>query len=373
MRDSQLSKGTRSRLAVVAASAVSLELSCRHIIEMALRRGNAVLCAAPDLQLAVATNGPLAGATLINLLDDASSLASSGIPTRSKRLQATFADWRPDTVLTVGLDVLPLAQHAARTIRLNNIACLLFENPLHISPGPVRRWLTKRSQRSALQKCGSVVIAHETQAKTCARQSLPLPAQRTVMIAGPGADLAAIDATPLPSITDGIVILAITDPWDRRTRAAIAEAASQLRAARQPVTIRSAVLQSDFVETQPDEAPGDCEPLTPGQFNTALRASHFLIQLGSRYPYPPGLLAGIAAARPILALDRVSYRSMVDERVNGVLISSSQPAEIISGIKNMLSRPDLLPSMARASRAKAERRFDARICSKRVMDSLGLR
>jgi hypothetical protein len=373
MPDSQLPKGTRSRLAVVAASAVSLELSCAHIIGLALGRGNAVLCAAPDLQFAMAANGPLTGAASVNLLDDPGSLASSSIPARSKRLQATFADWRPDTVLAVGLDVLPLAQHAARTIRLNNIACLLFENPSHISPGVVRRWLTKRSQRAALKKCGSVIVAHDSQAQTCARQSLPLPARRTVTISGPGADLATIDATPLPPISDGMTILAITDPWDSRTRAAIAETANQLRAAHQPVTIRSVVLRSEHVDIQPGEVPDDCEPLTPAQFNAALHACHFLIQLGSRYPHPPGLLAGLAAARPILALDRISYRSMVDERVNGILIPSSQPAEIISGIKNMLSRPDLLPSMARASRAKAERRFDARICSKHVMDSLGLR
>ena len=83
-------------------------------------------------------------------------------------------------------------------------------------------------------------------------------------------------------------------------------------------------------------------------------------------------MTALAIGRPLLALDTPAHRRLIDERVNGVLLPSPDADAIVAGAASLLRRPDLFPSMARASRAKAERHFDASAFATRILDTLQL-
>ena len=68
----------------------------------------------------------------------------------------------------------------------------------------------------------------------------------------------------------------------------------------------------------------------------------------------------LAAGRPVIVADIPGSRETVDERVNGCLVEPGNAGELAGAMESFLKRPDLIPAMARASRLKAERKFDVR-------------
>jgi glycosyltransferase involved in cell wall biosynthesis len=84
---------------------------------------------------------------------------------------------------------------------------------------------------------------------------------------------------------------------------------------------------------------------------------------------PRPLLQALAAGRPILATDVAGCRETVDERVNGCLVAPRDAAALADAMESFLRRPDLIPAMARASRAKAER-FGTLAAVRRTMMSV---
>jgi glycosyltransferase involved in cell wall biosynthesis len=87
---------------------------------------------------------------------------------------------------------------------------------------------------------------------------------------------------------------------------------------------------------------------------------------------PQPILEALATGRPIVTTNTSGCRETVDERVNGCLVPPGDPAALVAGIESILKRPDLIPHLARASRAKAERRFDERAATAAMMVALGL-
>ena len=70
---------------------------------------------------------------------------------------------------------------------------------------------------------------------------------------------------------------------------------------------------------------------------------------------PQPLLEAMAAGRPIVTTNIPGCRETVDERVNGCLVAPRDAEALADAMESFLRRPDLIPAMARASRAKAER------------------
>jgi glycosyltransferase involved in cell wall biosynthesis len=84
------------------------------------------------------------------------------------------------------------------------------------------------------------------------------------------------------------------------------------------------------------------------------------------------LLEALACGRPIITTDIPGCRETVDVRVNGLLIPPRDTDALAAAICNVIDRPELLASMARASRLKAERLFDVREVNALLRDALGL-
>ena len=87
---------------------------------------------------------------------------------------------------------------------------------------------------------------------------------------------------------------------------------------------------------------------------------------------PRSVLEAMAAGRPIITTNGPGCRETVDERINGCLVPPSDPTALAASMETFLKRPDLIPSLARASRAKAERRFDERAVNATLMGVMGL-
>ena len=62
----------------------------------------------------------------------------------------------------------------------------------------------------------------------------------------------------------------------------------------------------------------------------------------------------------------------MDERVNGCLVAARDAGALAEAMASFLKRPDLIASIARASRLKAERFCDARVVNRSLLDALGL-
>ena len=71
-----------------------------------------------------------------------------------------------------------------------------------------------------------------------------------------------------------------------------------------------------------------------------------------------------------VAADAVADRVLLDQLAEAVPVADVD--KLASAMLSFLKRPDLLPAMARASRLKAERRFDERTVNRTLLAAIGL-
>ncbi len=105
----------------------------------------------------------------------------------------------------------------------------------------------------------------------------------------------------------------------------------------------------------------------------AIGRAHVYVYPSRAEGMPRSVLEALAAGRPVITTNSPGCRETVDERVNGCLVPPGDAAALAEAMESFLKRPDLIPAMARASRIKAERRFDAREVNKVLLEVLGLR
>jgi|GEM_PF-3834499 len=372
----------RSRLAIIADHPEALECNSAHIIQAALTRGNSVLAIAPGLPIGIAGSGPLRGASMSNLNTSGEKSATKKLISqpRNSSLEQTFADWHPDTILACSLDTLPMAFHAANRIRVSRVSCALFSNPAEPGTDTERRagtWAQRRRINSCLRRCQSVIIADRSQVDELASIGITLPPDRIHVIPAPGADIIALAASELPGIANGLRFLAIAEVVDTTHRATLHRAAEILRERGHAVSL--------VLATPPDVTSYDNSPPTDNpsalievshsahDMTDEICIAHVFIELGAPNIYPASALSALAIGRPILARNFPALKNLLDERVNGILLPGSTPEQIVTGVESLLRRPDLLPSMGRASRSKAERYFNAEQISADILKLLQLR
>lgn len=104
----------------------------------------------------------------------------------------------------------------------------------------------------------------------------------------------------------------------------------------------------------------------------AVAAAHVLVVASHHEGTPRELLTALAIGRPVIATDLPGCRAAIDEIVNGCLVPSGHPGALASACESLARRPDLLPAMGRASRLKAERRFEQDAVTRQYFEVLGL-
>jgi glycosyltransferase involved in cell wall biosynthesis len=110
----------------------------------------------------------------------------------------------------------------------------------------------------------------------------------------------------------------------------------------------------------------------PADARALLARAHVVVDTSGPGGNPGMIAQALALGRPVIASDVAGNRETVDAKVNGVLYPAGDVPSLIGAMENMLRRPDLLATMAKASRRKAERWFNAATVNAELIAELGL-
>jgi glycosyltransferase involved in cell wall biosynthesis len=184
-------------------------------------------------------------------------------------------------------------------------------------------------------------------------------------------------AIALPPLDDGLVFLMVAELDRRRGVIEYCEVARDLREraphcrfllAGSPGEGSLGLAAEDILAYAPA-----VEYLGPVQDIRALLAlSHVFVYPSHGEGMPQPVLEAMAAGRPIVTTDVAGCRETVDDRVNGCFAEPRDARSLAAAMESFLKRPDLIPSIARASRAKAERFCSIDTVNRSLLTALAL-
>lgn len=370
MSETTTDNSRRRRIAIVGRSRDVLETYCGSLAGFALAHGREVLCCAPGFPSGKASEGVLAGTMLSGVAADSDDPRSfAGAETR-KALAQTLDDWRPDIVLACG--TAPLASlPAGRRNEGMARACLLIPEDDHAPR--TETWLRRWPLMRRLSGCNLVLVSDHALAEALMASRLGQEGTRVVVTPGRGCATGTIPPVDLPTLADGLRIVLLDDGCDEAFLASFTTAAEKLSprsAASRFIVAREALYATAGHDAADGEGPVSTQTYQPGNEAAVIREAHVIVQGRAAAPYPFAFLTALATGRPVIARDTPAMREAVDEVVNGILVDGDQPAALTKAIEMVLRRPDLLVSMARASRAKAERKFDSAIVNAVILAAI---
>lgn len=327
--------------------------------------------------------------------DEAASLEAGGIeratfdasPTRvpfladwriTREIATTLQRWRPDVVLCFGARTMALGAVAARRARAPRVVVVVTGLSRDAAEaGAEGHLLPIRRYARAFKPATAAIVHNRDDERVLAGAGLLRPGLPVHVVPGAGVDLAGFAFEPLPPIAGGLVFLMVA-PLDR-TRGVIDYCEAALR-------VKERAPGATFLLAGPaGEGPGGIAPeelrryqgaiefLGPlADVRPAMARAHVLVYPSHGEGMPRIVLEAMAMGRPIVTTDAPGCRETVDDRVNGCLVPVADVGALASAISSFLKRPDLLPSMARASRLKAERRFDEREVNRTLLAAIGL-
>jgi hypothetical protein len=306
----------------------------------ATRRRHAVLCLAPAFDASVAAVLGRIGVRLQAVTIEAQGynpFASYRIKTEMAGHIAAFG---PHTLAIADLDLMPLMVMAAERAKVTHIVPMTAHVPNTFD----------KAQRKAFEAAKAMIVETPDAARGVAMAGVLKIGVPVIVMPASGIDLKRAMAQPMPPIGEGLTFLHVVAADDRKARAVFA-AASQVVKPRSPL--------ARFIEADIDDL-------------AAITAAHVIVHTGEQAGLAPSLLAGLAAGRPLITSDVAGARDAVDERVNGCRFQPGDAGALAEAMLSFLRRPHEITAMARASRAKAERRFDLDVVNRVTLDALGL-
>lgn len=289
-----------------------------------------------------------------------------------------FQDWQPHIVVGFGSRPMVFAALAGKKAGVNRIVALCDGLPEggfagHRGNGD----MPDHAYARALSGCNAAIFHNEDDLERFeARRILPHELPSTV-VPGAGIDLEHHREQPLPHPDTGLNFLMTARLEKSRGVDAYAAAARELKA--QSTGARFLLAgppgRGDGART-PDELgalDGVIEYLgDAADPRAALAQCHVFVYPSHAEGMPRRVLEALAAGRPVITTDAPGCRDTVDEFVNGCLVPPGDAKALAAAMARYLKRPDLIPAAARASRVKAERRFDARAVNRALLSVLGL-
>lgn len=365
------------RIAIVAPDAASLRRTRGDLIAAIAARRHGVLLLAPAFDAKTAAWAAAAGFAIAEYPEPQTRrLWSSGAS--EKILIGHLRDWQPHCVLAYGPASLQVGVRAARRAGPCRVVGLInrIDAIGNSSERPIR-WLARSETRRTIDACDAIVFHNRDDARRIEDLAVtPAQVQRTI-VTGAGVDLVRFANAPLPPIGKGLVV-AMLAKLDRSSGALeFAEAARRVRERAPSVRFLLAGPPGHGVDAiRPDQLQRYSDAIElHGEIDDVpafLASAHLFVRPSHGEGMPRATLEALAIGRPVITTDTPGCRDTVDERVNGVLVPPRDATALADAIESVLKRPDLIPAMARASRQKAERRFDMQAVNATLLQILEL-
>lgn len=359
------------RIAIAAPSPRSLARMRGALIRDLVQRRHRVLAIAPDMPTDAATELAALGAEPRSWTWKRSNLAFLDQRAAVTSARALLADWEPHTLLAYGPGTIEPMLAAAARLHVGRIVALV--NDLAAHGGEARAW---RGLGAALAQAHAAVFHNRHDHQGLAAAGL-LPAGLPVrVVPGAGVDLVHFACRPLPPIAGGLVFACLAPLEPRRGVREFCEAAAELKRRAPSARFLLAgppVPGSGFPEKELGRYRDAVEYAGPvDDVRDVIAAAHVFVYPGTGEGLPRAALEAMAMGRPVLTTDTSGCRDTIDDRVSGCLVPPRDPAALVAAMEGLLKRPDLIVSMARSARAKAERRFDERSVVATMLPVLGI-
>ncbi len=376
-----------NRVLIVARDARDIIERHAGIVAAVARRQHKVLCLVGALDAASRVTIEAAGGVAEAVILEASGFNPFGETLLRRRLASLISAYDPR--VTVALDVptagliLPLARKAGVPRTLAMISALpegLAEGLADVGAEskPVRLGAKTARDLERLFAAATDVVLHQS-SDLRARGRLPWLKAETRVWSGTaaGLDLVQHCTLPLPPINGDLTCLMATGDLSAADLQWVADTARHMAKSGAKVRLRVVADSVDSGSTAQKglfSQPAGSLDVAIGRFDLAdeLNRCHVVIDAAARTTPSATLLAALAAGRPVIAVDTEANRCAVDEVVNGWLVPRHDALALAAIIASMDKRRSQLAALARASRHKAERRYDQRAIDRHLLAVLDL-
>lgn len=365
------------RIVVASGNGRSLIGEDMPLIRRLLSAGHQVLCLAADLSQTEALSLGHAGAKVeaIDLEPDRFAL----MPGRqvTQRLAKILSAWQPDCVIARGHAVMPAVAVAAKRATCPRIVAVYEHVEMALDSGKSKPGTAIASLDRAFDATTHVLCYnYDDAARLEVEGSLP-EGLAALVLPGYGVDLEDNATVPLPPIGRGLTFLMAAE---LRLGSGILDFCQAARILKERAPQAEFKIVGKAVEEDDALTLGDLEPFAEvvdyagdvSELKPQIALAHIVVCSTHGQAHPALALPALAMGRPVVASDASGSRELVDERVNGCHVAPADPAALANAMGSFLKRPDLIPAMARASRQKAERRYDRKLVLAAYLDLLGL-
>ncbi|MEZ5774094.1 MAG: glycosyltransferase family 4 protein [Hyphomicrobiaceae bacterium] len=370
------------RLAILASYAPSLVNFRGELLKEIRAAGAEVLALAPEFDRPTEERLKREGIACRTVPLERTGLNPFADLRTLRNLTAIFRNWRPDVVTGYTPKAAIYSALAADRAGVPHIApmvtglgyAFLKEPSLKLA---LVRQVTKQLYRSAFRVSHAAIFHNDDDRRQL--QGLGLVPRHLALhvVGGSGVDLRQFPEQPLPPLNDGLTFLMIARLVRYKGIFEYCEAARRIRARGARATFRLIGPReggpAGFGESELAHYAGDVAYLGP--------RSDIAAQLGSTHVYvlpsygegmPRTVLEAMAVGRPVITTDANGCRDTVEELVNGLKVPVADTDRLVEAMEFFLKRPDLIASMARASRQRAERLYDVRMVNRKTRIALQL-
>lgn len=280
-------------------------------------------------------------------------------------LSETLKDWRASAVISAGAQTALLAASAAEQAGIKERTAIVLERFGGHDAAIIELW------RKAFALSTAAIFFNRDDRQSAIKAEVMPERMPMSVVPGAGVDLTASTVIPMPPFRDGPVLLMRVDGGEPAQVKLALEAASALLGRNPSIQVRLSGLEPGRelklparVEAVAGERPA---------FEAALGECHVYIHVPGNAGLPTHLLLALAAGRPVIATSTPGCQDMIDDAVNGCLVEQGSVAALTNAVELFVANPELLVSAARASRTKAERRFDGRDIQQAWLKALALK
>lgn len=291
-------------------------------------------------------------------------------------MKQALTSWSPDVVVAYGGQTMVHGALAAKAAGVERVILIIDGLPEHRFAGPLAAdEMPAWRYGQALRAAHGAVFHNRDDHLLLKKLGLVPAALPHAVVPGGGIDLRTHAALPLPPLDHGLVFLMIGGLDRRRGVLDYCAAAGKLRERSPTSRFMLAALPDEGAQAIELAELGRCSDIEFVGFaekhSELLKEAHVFVYPGYAEGMPQPLLEALASGRPVLTTDVAGCREAVDTRVNGCLVQPRNADALADAMESFLRRPDLIPAMARASRAKAERITSPAEIKSKLLDLIG--